>query len=93
MKQTNQSYNINLAELEELLELASAKVPQLISGILQSFYTEEAGAQIGKAVGVLYKELIDAGMPQEVAVKMASDYMISLKDVLKTTDLQDKNNG
>ncbi|WP_134684920.1 hypothetical protein [Brevibacillus migulae] len=89
MNKSNQNYNINLAELEGLLELASDKVPQLISGIMKSFYTEEAGSQIGKAVGVLYKELIAAGMPQETAVKMATDYMVSLKDVLKTADMQD----
>jgi hypothetical protein len=79
-------YDLNLNELSELLEVASKQVPDLITNILNTVYSENAGANMGKAVGNLYKELIASGMPQELAATMASDYMISLKDMMKVTN-------
>lgn len=74
--------NIPVKEISELLDSVSTKLPDLIRNLLRTVYSPEAGSETGKAVGALYKELIAAGMPQEVAVKMASDYMFSLKDVM-----------
>lgn len=67
----------------EVLDVATKRIPELITNLLQTFYSPEAGSNMGKAIGQLYKELIDAGLPQDVAAKMASDYMISLKDLAK----------
>ncbi|MHB1154459.1 MAG: hypothetical protein ACYCWE_03140 [Eubacteriales bacterium] len=75
------SNEIPTREIGELLEEVSTKVPKLIQGIISSLYSAEAGKNMGQAVGNLYKELIEAGIPQEDALKMAKDYMLSLKDV------------
>jgi len=75
--------NIPVEEISELLDAVSKKVPTLISSLLRTIYSQEAGSEMGKAVGSLYKELLASGIPQDVALKMSTDYMISLKDVLK----------
>ncbi|MFD1674400.1 hypothetical protein [Alicyclobacillus fodiniaquatilis] len=78
-----ENYSEDAKEVYDLLDITSRKVPELISGILKTLYSEQAGSDLGKAVGSLYKELTSAGIPEEVALKMASNYMISLKDVIK----------
>jgi hypothetical protein len=75
------SDGIPTKEIGELLDEVSNKVPKLIHGLLESLYSAEAGKRMGQAVGNLYKELIEAGIPQEEALKMAKDFMLSLKDI------------
>ena len=74
--------NTDAIEVSEMLDAVSTKVPELITKLLKTVYSEEAGRNVGRAVGVLYRELVDAGIPQDVALKMATDYMISFKDLL-----------
>ncbi|WP_134684901.1 hypothetical protein [Brevibacillus migulae] len=80
---------VNVEEISKLLDLATEKVPGLIRSLLQSFYAEEVASSMGKAVGSLYKQLIEAGLPQDVAAKMASDYMVSLREVSKVMGLDE----
>ncbi|NBI30182.1 hypothetical protein [Chengkuizengella marina] len=86
---TNHKYNehenyASVKEIAELLEITSKKVPELITNLLNTLYSQKSASDMGKAVGTLYKELVDSGIPQEVAVQMAKDYMFSLKDVMKS---------
>ena len=74
--------DIPVKEIGELLDEVSGKVPKLITGLLDTIYSAEAGQKMGKSVGNLYKELVDSGIPQEAAVKMAKDYMLSMKDMV-----------
>lgn len=73
-------------EIGEILDAVSDKVPKLISGIVSSLYSAEAGKSMGQAVGSLYKELLESGLPEDVAIEMAKNYMLSLKDVSKFVD-------
>lgn len=73
-------------EIGEILDAVSDKVPKLISGIVSSLYSAEAGKNMGQAVGSLYKELLESGLPEDVAIEMAKNYMLSLKDVSKFVD-------
>jgi len=73
-------------EVKEILSVVSREVPALVKGILGSVFSEEAGRDLGKAAAAFYKELKNAGLPDEVAVKMTEDYMAtftSLGDLLK----------
>jgi tetrahydromethanopterin S-methyltransferase subunit G len=74
--------NADARELQEILDAVSEGLPRMVTNLVQTIYSEEAGRNVGRAVGSLYRELINAGLPREMAVKMASDYMISLKDVM-----------
>jgi hypothetical protein len=73
-------------ELREVLGVVSKEVPTLIKSIIASVFSEEAGRDMGKAAAAFYKELKDAGMPEETAVRMTESYVsvfTSLGDVMK----------
>jgi hypothetical protein len=73
-------------EMKELLGVFSKEVPNLIKSIIASVFSEEAGRDMGKAAAAFYKELKEAGMPEETAVKMTENYIsvfTSLSDVMK----------
>ena len=76
----------DVEELREVLGVVSKEVPSLIKSIIGSVFSEEAGRDMGKAAAAFYKELKDAGMPEETAVKMTENYVsvfTSLGDVMK----------
>jgi hypothetical protein len=76
----------DVEEVREILSVVSKEVPGLIKGIIASVFSEQAGRDMGKAAAAFYKELKDAGMPEETAVKMTENYIsvfTSLSDVLK----------
>jgi len=72
---------IPVKEISEMLDEVSGKLPKLISGLLDSVYSAESGKKMGQAVGNLYKELMDSGIPKEDAIKMARDYLASLQNI------------
>jgi hypothetical protein len=76
------SNDIPVKEISEILDVVSSKVPSLISNLIKTVYSEEAAGNMGRAIGTLYKELVTSGIPQDVALKMATDYMVSMKDML-----------
>lgn len=76
----------DIKQIGEVLDTISEKIPKLIKGVMDNLYSAEAGKNIGMAIGSLYKELIDSGIPEDVALDMAKDYMISFKDVSKMVD-------
>jgi hypothetical protein len=74
--------DIPVEDIGELLDKVSAKLPALVSGIMTSLYSAEAGKRLGQAVGALYKELLASGIPADTAAKMATEYMSNLPEVL-----------
>jgi DNA gyrase/topoisomerase IV subunit A len=76
----------DVEELREVLGVVSKEVPSLIKGIIGSVFSEETGRDMGKAAAAFYKQLKDAGMPEETAVRMTEKYVsvfTSLGDVMK----------
>jgi hypothetical protein len=74
----------DIQDLNQVLSVISEKVPKLITELLGTIYSEEAGAQMGKAVGKFYQELVSSGIPEQEALKMAKDYMNTLRSVTST---------
>lgn len=73
-------------DIRQVLGVVSKEIPALIKGIIGSVFSEEAGRDMGKAAAAFYKELKDAGIPEETAVKMTENYVsvfTSLGDVMK----------
>lgn len=62
-----------------IMDVVTDRLPKLIQELMKTFYSEEAGTQIGKAVGAFYKELVNSGIPEEDAVSMAEDYLDMVK--------------
>ncbi len=80
-------------EVSDILDAVSGKVPKLLKGIVDAFYSPEAGANMGKSVGAFYSSLVEAGIPAEDALKMAKDYMISISKLSDMVSDSVKNNG
>lgn len=77
----------DVEELREVFSIFSKEIPNLLKSIIGSVFSEEAGRDMGKAAAAFYKELKEAGMPEETAVKMTENYIsvfTSLGDVMKT---------
>ncbi len=67
--------NVDVEEFKELISVFSDKVPALIKGLIQSVFSADAAANMGKAAATYYKELKSGGIPDDVAVKMTQDYV------------------
>lgn len=65
----------NAEDLKEVLSIVSDKIPQLIKGLIQSIFSEDAAAGMGRAAAAYYKELKAGGIPDDVAVRMTEDYV------------------
>ena len=77
---------IPVEEIKELLRAVSTEIPTLIKSVIASVFSEEAGRNMGKAAGAFYKELINSGMPPDVAVRMTENYIgvfTNLSELLK----------
>ncbi|MBA4543552.1 MULTISPECIES: hypothetical protein [Thermoactinomyces] len=82
-KEISEILEVMAKKAPELLEVVSNKVPEVFTKLFDILYSEDSAREMGKAIGSLYKELIDAGIPQDAALKMTSDYMFSLKDLVR----------
>jgi len=71
----------DVQEIGAILETVSEKMPALIKSLINTMYSEEAGAQMGKAVGNMYKELIDAGMDKADAMTLVKEYINVAKNM------------
>lgn len=66
-------------ELENVLGVVAEKIPEVIRAIRGSFFSAEAGSDLGEAVGNFYKALVDKGIPPEKALELATDYLNTFK--------------
>ena len=66
------------AEVAEIFETLSTKLPAMINGILGSLFSPEAARNMGKAVAEFRKALIEGGIPEEEAMEMTEDYLGTL---------------
>ena len=65
-------------EISAILASVSKEIPGLVKGILNSFFSPEAAADVGKAVAAFYKNLKEGGIPEEQALAMTKDYLGTL---------------
>lgn len=65
-------------ELREIFSALNESIPKLISGLIGSVYSPEAAVRIAKAIGGFYRELIEQGIPEELALEMTKSYVSAL---------------
>jgi hypothetical protein len=65
-------------EIGALLEVVSEKVPSMIKGIMESFFSPQAAANVAKSVTEFRKTLIEGGISEEEAMKMTREYLRTL---------------
>lgn len=73
-------------EVAEIFETLSTKIPTMIRGVLDSLFSPEAAANMGKAVAEFRRNLIEGGIPEDEAMEMTRQYLATLtrwSDVMK----------
>jgi hypothetical protein len=65
-------------EISAIMAAVSKEIPGFVNGILDTFFSPEAAANVGKAVATFYKSLKDGGIPEEQALAMTRDYLGTL---------------
>lgn len=62
-------------DLATVLDTVSEKVPKMIRGIMDSFFSPEAAANMAKSVAEFRRTLIENGIPEAEAMAMTREYM------------------
>jgi len=65
-------------EIAEIMDAVSEKIPGLIRGVLDSFFSPEAASKIGKSVAEFRKSLIEGGISEAEAQQMTREYLRTL---------------
>lgn len=71
--------NNEIAEIKEVLDVVGDKLPNIINGLMKNLYSEDAGIQMGKAVGGMYQELKAAGMEDKDIMPLIKEYLATLR--------------
>jgi hypothetical protein len=66
------------AALPELFGALNESIPKLISGLISSVYSPEAAGNMASAIGKFYKNLIEEGIPEDVALDMTKKFVGAL---------------
>jgi hypothetical protein len=65
-------------EISGILAAVSKELPGLVKGIVDSFFSPEAAADMGKSVATFYKTLKEGGIPEDQALAMTREYLGTL---------------
>lgn len=65
-------------EISAILASVSKEIPTLVKGILSSFFSPQATADMGKVVAAFFKNLKEGGIPEEQALAMTKEYLGTL---------------
>jgi hypothetical protein len=65
-------------EISGILAAVSKELPSLVKGIVNSFFSPEAAADMGKSVATFYKTLKEGGIPEDQALAMTREYLGTL---------------
>lgn len=71
----DKSNEIPVKEIGELFYVLSEKLPGVMKAVRDSFFSAEAGAGLGDAVGSFYKSLVDKGIPDEKAYELTLAFL------------------
>jgi len=71
----------NPEEIAKLLDVISDRIPALIKGLMNSFFSPEAASNMGKAVAEFRRTLIEGGIPEDEAMEMTREYLRTLTNM------------
>ena len=65
-------------DIAAILDTVSEKVPKMIRGIIDSFFSPEAAQNMAKSIAEFRKTLVESGIPEEEAMAMTREYMATV---------------
>jgi hypothetical protein len=70
-------------EIAGVFDVVAERLPKLIASLKDCLFSEEAGREIGRAVGAFYKEILASGIDAEMASDLTKAYMSTLQNAVK----------
>ena len=64
--------------LPDLFGALNDSIPKLISNLIGSIYSPESAGNVAKGIGQFYRNLIEEGIPEDVALDMTKKFVSSL---------------
>jgi len=65
-------------KIKEILDVVSEKVPKLLREFSDLLYSPKSAKQYAEAAAIFYKELKEAGMTDDQAFELTSQYLSTL---------------
>ena len=65
-------------KIKEILDVVSEKIPGLLKELSSLLYSPQSAKQYAEAAATFYKELKNAGMTEEQAYELTSQYLSTL---------------
>ncbi len=65
-------------KIKEILDVVADKVPSLLRELSGLLYSPESAKQYAQAAAIFYKELKNAGMSEDEAYELTSQYLSTL---------------
>lgn len=65
-------------KIKEILDVVSEKIPGLLKELSSLLYSPESAKRYAEAAAIFYKELKAAGMTEEQAYELTSQYLSTL---------------
>ena len=65
-------------KIKEILDIVSEKIPGLLKELSSLLYSAESAKKYAEAAAIFYKELKAAGMTEEQAYELTSQYLSTL---------------
>ena len=65
-------------KIKEILDVVGEKIPGLLKELSDLLYSPKSAKQYAEAAAIFYKELISAGMSNEQAFELTSQYLSTL---------------
>lgn len=69
-------------KIGEILDVVAARLPAVMGIVRETFLSESAGRDFGKAVGAFYKELVASGIDEKQALVLAEDYINTIEGAI-----------
>ncbi len=85
------SIDEDVEELREVFSVLRNEVPGLIRGLIEPLkelmdltYNPERARERAKAIASFYKELVDQGIPEDLALKITKEHFINPMSVIRS---------
>ena len=85
------SIDEDVEELREVFSVLRSEVPGLMRGLIEPLkelmdltYNPERARERAKAIASFYKELVDQGIPEDLALKITKEHFINPMSVIRS---------
>jgi len=80
----------DIEELREVLSVIRREIPDLLKGLIEPVrefmdltYNPERAKERARAIAAFYRELIDQGIPEDLALKLTREYFVNPMSIVK----------